>query len=111
LVIDAPEIAKVAGVLSSPEDGEYLLQPDVDVEALDEAALYCGGWYLYASPKPESTPEVLRAFHASDVFRISPADLTQLLARLGLTFLIASFYDDNEWRLAAPLEITTEVAA
>jgi hypothetical protein len=101
----------VAGVLSSPEDGQYRLQPDVDVAALDEAALYYGGWYLYASPKVESTPEVLRAFHASDVFRISPADLTQLLARLGVTFLIASFYDDNEWRVAAPLEITTEVAA
>jgi hypothetical protein len=73
----------------------------VDLEALDNAALYYGGWYLYASPDVEPGPEVLQAFQSADVFRIPPRQLVELLNRFGVRFLIASFYDDIEWRVAA----------
>jgi hypothetical protein len=102
LVIDAPEISKVAGVASSARDGEYRVRPDVDLEALDNAALYYGGWYLYASSDVEPPPKVLQAFQSADVFRIPPRQLVELLNRFSVRFLIASFYDDIEWRLAAP---------
>jgi hypothetical protein len=111
LVIDAPEVSKVAGVDSRSRDGEYLLRPDVDVEALDKTAFYYGGWYLYASSVVESPPELLQALQAADVFRIWPRELVELLNRFHVRFLIASFYDDIEWRLAAPVMISSEIAA
>jgi hypothetical protein len=101
----------VAGVVSNSRDGEYLLRPDVDVEALDKAALYYGGWYLYASSVVEPPPELLQALQAADVFRIRPRDLVELLNQFHVPFLIASFYDDIEWRLAAPVMISSEIAA
>ena len=101
LVIDAREVTEVAGVVSKSKEGEYLLRSDVDVEALDQAALNYGGWYLYASPGAESPVDILQAFHRADVFRSPPAELVELLNRLRVRFLIASFYDDIEWRVAA----------
>jgi hypothetical protein len=109
LVTDASEVSKVAGVVSSSRDGEYLLRPDVDVEALDKMALYYGGWYLYASSVVEPPPELLQALQAADVFRTWPRELVELLNRFHVHFLIASFYDDNEWRLAAPVMISSEM--
>ena len=111
LVTDTPEVTEVAGVVSSSRDGEYLLRSEVDVEALDRAALNCGGWYLYALSGVEPSPEILPAFQAADVFRISPGKLIELLNQVRVSFLIASFYDDIEWRVAVPETISSEIAA
>jgi hypothetical protein len=111
LVIDAPEVSQVAGVASTARDGEYLVRPDAHLEALDKMALYYGGWYLYASRDVEPSREVLQSLQAADVFRIPPRELVELLNRFRVRFLIASFYDDIEWRLAAPMMISSEFAA
>jgi len=101
LVIDEPEVAALAGV-SEYRGAEYRLSPDVDVEALDKAGLYCGGWLLYASAEVEPPPDILLEFQAVDVFRVASAELVALLNRLGVHFLIASFYDDIDWRVVVP---------
>jgi hypothetical protein len=102
LITGEAELLTVPGVVSGRDNGHYLLKPEVDIGAVDETALQLGGWYLYACRVPEDAADVLKAFQSSDVFRLSAADLVQLLVRLKVSLLIASFYDDHEWRVAAP---------
>jgi len=110
LVTSESDVLTVPGVLSGPDNGHYLLEPGVDIGAVDKAALQLGGWYLYACRAPENAVEILKQLQSSDVFRISAIDLIALLLRLEVSLLIASFYDDLEWRVAIP-EWTTKVAA
>ena len=102
LVTGESEVLTVPGVLRGPGDGQYLLEPGVDIAAVDKAALQRGGWYLYACRTPENAADILKQLQSSDVFRISAAGLIVLLLRLKVSLLIASFYDDHEWRVAVP---------
>jgi hypothetical protein len=102
LVTGEEEALQVRGVTADNDSSRYLLQRDVDLAALDKTVLSLGGWYLYAFRSETSGGGILQALQTADVFRIEPSGLIRVMRDLGVTFLIASFYDDNEWRLAVP---------
>jgi hypothetical protein len=80
-----------------PYNETFELPPGIDAAALTKEVLYLGGYRLYCAPAPVE-PSRLR----SDPWRTPLDDLLETLRRLGITALIAAYYDNDSWRVSFP---------
>lgn len=97
LVIEDPEDREGLDALGIIEiEGGRLIPPDVDLDALELAALHVGGWLLYRSRHPDLLPLI----GDRDVLR-TPV-LAELAVSGDIDVALAAFFDDREWLLALP---------
>lgn len=84
----------VAGQWQRVGPETWLVPADADPRAL-VGWLSSGGWFLYATDHPIQTDDL-------DSMGFSPKaeDLTALVNRLRLAFLVVSFHDDILWTIA-----------
>lgn len=85
-----------------PYKETFHLPSALDAATLTKKVLYVGGYRLYCAPGPVE-PSLL----GFDAWRTPPSDLVDSIQKLGITALIAAFYDDDAWRISFPSELAT----
>ena len=80
-----------------PFKDTFQLPEGLDAAALTKAVLYTGGYRLYCAPAPVE-PSHLKL----DPWRTPPAELARAIADVGITGCIASYNDDDSWRIVFP---------
>ena len=105
LCFDDTDTLLIEGVTPTPITHVLHLSPQLGHDELERKGLYLGGWILYSATNPLAPEELPSAFDlAADRL------LGQMRSR-GLGFLLSSFWDDIEWRLAVAEDPPGPVAA